>query len=100
MALELYIPPCIDTPPHSNHFPSPERALRIHIQGPLVSIQRLLPGVRFHYDDWGKPFPQPAAPKLAELTFRAIYGRATNPGEELIIRDEYNAWVREPPFAK
>jgi hypothetical protein len=72
--------------------------LRIHIQGPLVSIKKLLPDVRFHYDDWGKPFPQPAAPKLAELAFRAIYGRPTDAknGEFLRISDEYNAWLREP----
>ncbi|KAF2453020.1 hypothetical protein BDY21DRAFT_417405 [Lineolata rhizophorae] len=58
MALKLHIPPCIDTPPHPNHPPSPGCLLRIHIQGPR-----------------GKPFPQPAVPELAELAFRAIHGR-------------------------
>jgi len=97
MTLELYIPPCVDTPPHPNHFPSPDRALRICIQGPLVSIQKLIPGVEFRYEDWGKPFPQLAASKLAELAFRAIYNRPTDPekGEKLPIRDEYNAWIRD-----
>ncbi|KAF2726882.1 hypothetical protein EJ04DRAFT_570870 [Polyplosphaeria fusca] len=96
MAQKLYIPPCVDSPPHRNHPPSPERPLRIHIQGPLVSIQKLLPQVRFHYDDWGKPFPQPAASPLAELAFEAIYGRPTVQGECLTVCDEYNAWIREP----
>ena len=91
----LYIPPCVDSPPHQNHPPSLERPLRIHIQGPLVSIKKLLPGVIFHYDDWGKPFPQPAAPQLAELAFQAIYGRPIN-RDLLTVRDEYNAWIRDP----
>ncbi|KAH8727705.1 hypothetical protein GQ44DRAFT_787882 [Phaeosphaeriaceae sp. PMI808] len=32
MAQKLYIPPCVDSPLHRNHPPSPERPLRIHIQ--------------------------------------------------------------------
>ena len=63
-----------------------------------MSIQKLLPHVRFQYDDWGKPFPQPAAPELAELAFQAIYGLPTdnNLGDYLRISDEYDAWIREP----
>ncbi|KAF2786079.1 hypothetical protein K505DRAFT_354678 [Melanomma pulvis-pyrius CBS 109.77] len=79
MARELYIPPCVDSPPHQNHPPSLERPLRIHIQGPL-------------------PSPQPAALQLAELAFGAIYGLPTN-GDRLTVRDEYNAWVREPQMS-
>ncbi|KAH7409792.1 hypothetical protein DE146DRAFT_732685 [Phaeosphaeria sp. MPI-PUGE-AT-0046c] len=98
MVQQLYIPLCIDTPAHPNHFPPLDRPLRIHIQGPLVSIRRLLPLIVFHYETWGEPFPQPAAPQLAELTFQALYGRSTDPekGEKLVVRDEYNAWVRDP----
>ncbi|KAF2457061.1 hypothetical protein BDY21DRAFT_33193 [Lineolata rhizophorae] len=98
MALELYIPPCVDEPPHPNHPPSPERPLRIHIQGPLVSIQKLLPGVQFCYDDWEKPFPQAAGLQLAELAFRTIYGRPADAemGENLTVCDEDSAWIREP----
>ncbi|KAJ8117656.1 hypothetical protein OPT61_g1205 [Boeremia exigua] len=96
MAHRLYIPPCVDTPAHPNHFPPLERPLRIHIQGPLASIQRLLPLIAFHYEDGGEPFPQPAAPELAELTFQALYGWRTEKGEKLVIRDEYNAWKRDP----
>ena len=67
MALELFILPassqCIHPPP-------PTRPLRIRIQGPLESIQKLLPKISWHNI---VPFPQPGGLQLASLTHRALY---------------------------
>jgi hypothetical protein len=52
-------------PPHQDHPPPPYKPLRIEIQGPLETIQKLLPGVAWHPL---KPFPQPAGQTLASLT--------------------------------
>lgn len=42
MAYKLHIPDCILEPHHPFHFPTPNKPLRIRIQGPLISIQRLI----------------------------------------------------------
>ena len=71
MALELFIPPCIHNPRHCLHPPPPTRPLRIQIQGPLESIQKLLPNTSWHKI---VPSPQPGGLELASLTHRALYG--------------------------
>jgi hypothetical protein len=40
-------------------------------------------------------FPQPAAPELAKLTYRSIYGQDVRPEVigDVIVRDEYLGWV-------
>ncbi|KAF2728455.1 hypothetical protein EJ04DRAFT_538387 [Polyplosphaeria fusca] len=72
MALELHIPPCIHNPPHHFHPPPPDKPLRIQIQGPLESIQKLLPHTSWHPI---KPFPQPPGLLLASLTHQKLYGK-------------------------
>jgi hypothetical protein len=44
-ALQLYIPSCVATPLHPFHLLPSEQPLRIHIKGPLLALQKLLPGV-------------------------------------------------------
>lgn len=61
MALELYI-----------HLPPPDKLLRIQIQGPLESIQKLLPNGSWHLIG---PFPQLGRLKLASLTHQKLYRR-------------------------
>lgn len=88
MALELYIHPCNHKPPLC-HPPPPDKPLRIHIQGPLESIQKLLPNV-----SWNPigPFPQLGGQKLASLTYEKLYqGHNCAPA----VRDEYTAYVIE-----
>lgn len=89
MALELFIPPCIHNPRHRLHPPPPTKPLRIQIQGPLESIQKLLPKT-----SWDKivHFPQPGGLELARLTHRALYGEE---GSIPAVRDEYLAWAME-----
>jgi hypothetical protein len=70
MALKLYIPPCIHRPPYNLHPPPANKPLRIRIQGPLQTIQKLLPGVAWH--PIGK-FPQPGGLELTTLTYQALY---------------------------
>jgi hypothetical protein len=91
MALELYIPPCINRPPHPLHPPPPNKPLRIRIQGPLETIQKLWPNVSWHPI---RPFPQLGGLKLATLTHQKLYG---GKGDETApaVRDEYLAWVLE-----
>ncbi|KAK1948817.1 hypothetical protein LY78DRAFT_595120 [Colletotrichum sublineola] len=99
MALELYIPPCILDPPYDLHPPPPERPLRIQIEGPLVSIEKLFPAVQ-----WKIPLSntseyfQPAGPMLAALTYKHLYGREADDradaSGDLVIRDEYLGWIR------
>ncbi|KAF2460789.1 hypothetical protein BDY21DRAFT_279573 [Lineolata rhizophorae] len=94
MALKLYIHPCIHKPPHHLHPPQADKPLRIRIQGPLESIQKLLPNV-----SWDKivSFPQPGGLELASITHQALYGwkalRMANGA--LMVWDEYLAWVME-----
>lgn len=94
MALELFIPPCIHNPRHCLHPPPPTRPLRIQIQGPLESIQKLLPKTSW---DEIVPFPQPGGLELASLTHRALYGGGGLKEADGIpaVRDEYLAWAME-----
>ena len=95
MALELHIPPCIHGPPHNLHAPPPEKPLRIQIEGPLTSIQKLLPDISWYTEDLSVIFPQPAGPELAKLTFQRLYGQAPRPhvAEDMVVRDEYLGWI-------
>jgi hypothetical protein len=89
MALELFIPPCIYNPCHHLHPPPLAKPLRIQIQGPLESIQKLLPKT-----SWDKivRFPQLGGLELASLIHRALYGEE---GSIPTVRDEYLAWAME-----
>ncbi|KAK2009718.1 hypothetical protein LZ32DRAFT_608233 [Colletotrichum eremochloae] len=99
MALELHIPPCIVKPACDLHPPAFERPLRIQIEGPLVSIEKLFPGIQ-----WKIPlvntseYFQPAGPELAALTYQHLYGRmpkdSTDASGDLVVRDEYLGWIR------
>ncbi|KAK7211925.1 hypothetical protein V2G26_019103 [Clonostachys chloroleuca] len=97
MALELYIPPCLHVPVHSKHPPPVEKPLRIQIEGPLVSIQKLVPEAQWHIDIFNQVFPQPAGPLLAKLAFQKLYKRQARLEEtgDLVVRDEYLGWVME-----
>lgn len=76
--------------------PSPpaDKPLRIRIQGPLESIQKLLPNVSWHKI---VPFLQPGGLELASLTHQTLYGQeGLNMADgALTVRDEYLAWVME-----
>ncbi|KAI1141371.1 hypothetical protein F5Y05DRAFT_259054 [Hypoxylon sp. FL0543] len=97
MALELHIPPCISTPAHPFHLPPVDKPLRIQIEGPLVSVQKLLPGITWHTDIRFHVFPQPAGPELAKLTYEKIYGQKvrSDVAGDMVVRDEYLGWVME-----
>lgn len=61
MAYKLHIPDCILEPHHPFHFPTPNKPLRIRIQGPLISIQRLIPKAQWQWFlNWTDPpkFPR------------------------------------------
>ncbi|TRX97235.1 hypothetical protein FHL15_002029 [Xylaria flabelliformis] len=99
MALELYIPPCIRNPVDPHHPPPPNKPLRIQIEGPLVAIERLFPKIQWHVRDVEPEFPQPAGPKLAELTYSLLYGRNASPDVirgDLVVRHEYLGWIMHP----
>jgi hypothetical protein len=93
MALDLYVPPCVHEPPHHLHPPPADRPLRIRIQGPLVTIQKLLPHISWH------PlvlFPQPGGLQLAKITHQALYGQSARADNDaVVVRDEYLAWCLE-----
>lgn len=97
MALKLYIPPCIGQPADPLHLPGVERPLRINIEGPLVSIQKLLPNIKWILESSESVYPQPAGQALAKLTYETIYEQALDPEEsdEAKVRDEYMGWVTE-----
>ena len=97
MALELYIPPCINSPAHPHHPPPLEKPLRIQIDGPLVAIQRLLPDMTWPVDALDRVFPLPGGPGLARLAYRTVYGREVRPEHpgDMVVRDEYLGWVNE-----
>ncbi|PNH26507.1 hypothetical protein BJF96_g10164 [Verticillium dahliae] len=97
MAPELYIPSCIREPAHPFHPPPLGKPLRIQIEGPLVSVKKLLPDTPWHVSYILTSFPQIAGPLLAKLTFEKIYGHPVRPDVEgdLVVRDEYLGWVRE-----
>lgn len=90
-SLDLYIPPCIHSPPHRFHPPPVDQPLRIRIQGPLETIRKALPDEVWHPP---KPFPQPGGLQLARLTYQSLFGSVGN-NTALKIRDEYLAWVIE-----
>ncbi|KAI1369896.1 hypothetical protein F5Y08DRAFT_291665 [Xylaria arbuscula] len=98
MALELYIPPCIRSPIHPHHPPPPDKPLRIHIEGPLVAVERLFPNIQWHVEGIEPEFPQPAGLKLAELTYSLLYGRNPSPDiqGDLVVRNEYIDWLVHP----
>jgi len=93
MALPMFVPPCIQKPCHNLHPPPSSTPLRIRIQGPLKSIQKLLPEISWNIGD----FPQPGGLKLAHLTHRALYGEdgLENADRIPVVRDEYCAWAME-----
>ena len=69
--------------------------MRIQIEGPLVSIQKLLLEVLWHTDVVSLVFPQPAGPELARLAYQKIYGREVrlDVAGDRVVRDEYLGWV-------
>ncbi|KAL2208172.1 hypothetical protein CC79DRAFT_813286 [Sarocladium strictum] len=95
MALPLCIPPCIRDPVHVHHPPPLGKPLRIHIEGPLASIKRLVPDVEWHVDVIRTDIWQPAAEALARVTFKNIYKRDPQPDidEDLKVRDEMLGWI-------
>ena len=110
MPLELYIPPCVTNPASALHPPPPDKPLRVQVEGPLVSIEKLLPNSYSSTDGKKRPvwpndvrnlvFPQPGGKVLAELAFQSIYGRASRPeiAGDFVLRDEYLGWVQEVPL--
>lgn len=96
-ALPLYIPPCLTNPPHRFHPPSLEQPLRIQIEGPLLALQKLLPGVSWHVPHHFPEFSLPGGPELAKLAFRKIYHRDIRPdiAGDMVVRDEYKGWLVE-----
>jgi hypothetical protein len=101
VALELYIQPCIRSPPSPYHSPPLNKPLRISIEGPTIAIQRLFPEVKWNPDltKEFRDFPQPAGPLLAALTFEKIFGRKVSRPEEMIVRSEYIGWTDFQGFA-
>lgn len=97
MALQLFINPCIHNPRHNHHPPPPDKPLRIVIQGPLESIQKLLPDATWHTKDFQSTFPQPGGPRLARLTYQKLYGRDVRAeiDGDLVVRDEYLAYASD-----
>lgn len=95
MALPLHIPECIQNPPHEHHPPPFDKPLRIQIEGPLVSVKRLVPDAQWHIDvRGGMPDIQPAGIDLARVAYRFIYGQ--EPDEKsLTVRDESLGWVHQ-----
>ncbi|OTA91911.1 hypothetical protein M434DRAFT_75445 [Hypoxylon sp. CO27-5] len=102
MALELHIPPCISSPAHPFHPPPLDQPLRIQIEGPLASIQKLFPGISWHANIMPSAFPHPAGPELAKLTYQKIYGREVRSeiAGDMVVRDEYLGWVMERPITR
>ncbi|KAF2788695.1 hypothetical protein K505DRAFT_254951, partial [Melanomma pulvis-pyrius CBS 109.77] len=86
-------------PPHRFHLPPPEQPLRVHIEGPLLALQKLLPEVSWHLTTHSPEFPMSGGPKLAELAFQKIYGRKVQPdvAGDMVVRDEYMGWIPEAP---
>ncbi|RMJ06855.1 hypothetical protein CDV36_013534 [Fusarium kuroshium] len=99
MALDLHIPPCIHSPAQPRYPPPLEQPLRIQIEGPLVSIEKLLPGVEWQLEGPCRPSLQPTGPELARVAFRTIYGQDVRPDVDgdIVVRDEYLGWVMEDP---
>lgn len=100
MAFELYVKPCVNSPASPLHPPPLERPLRIQIEGPSVSIEKLLPGTSWHIKPESLKFPQPAGTALASLAYQKIYGRKVRQevAGDMVVRDEYLGWVVEKPL--
>lgn len=95
MALKLYIPPCIHDRPHALHPPPLDRPLRVQIEGPLVSVQKLVPDYSWDLKVGTTDFPQPGGVALAKLAYQVLYGidiRQEVVGD-MVVRDEYLGWV-------
>ncbi|KAF5606324.1 arginine deiminase type-3 [Fusarium subglutinans] len=99
MALNLHIPPCIRSPAEPRHPPPVDQPLRIQIEGPLSSINKLLPGVEWQLEGVFRPSLQTAGPELARVVFRTVYGHDIRPeiDGDMVVRDEYLGWVQEDP---
>lgn len=97
MALNLHIPPCMRSAAEPRHPPPVDQPLRIQIEGPLSSINKLLPGVEWQLEGVFRPSLQPAGQELARVAFRTIYGHDIRPeiDGDMVVRDEYLGWVQE-----
>lgn len=97
MAYQLYIPSeCFD-PARTKHLPTPGKPLRIQIEGPKVTIDKLLPGVKWDVITVVPDFPQAAGPRLAALTYHALYRQYPRSGStDLVVRDESLGWIVKP----
>ena len=95
MAYQLSIPPCCHDPADPTHSPALGQPLRIQIEGPKVSIDKLLPGISWQTSVATPTFPQPAGPKLAALAFKAVYGQPPDT-DDMIVRDEYLGLIMKP----
>ncbi|KAG8670690.1 hypothetical protein FPOAC1_010123 [Fusarium poae] len=87
-------------PAHPRHPPPIDQPLRIQIEGPLNSINKLLPGVDWQLEGGVfRPPLQAAGPELARVTFRTIYRHDVRPevDGDMVVRDEYLGWVQEDP---
>lgn len=95
MALPLHIPPCIHSPASQYHFPPSDKPLRIQIEGPSTTIERLLPQIPWNLSHHDRSFPQPAGHELARLAYQAIYRRDIRPDVpgDLVVQDEYLGWI-------
>ncbi|WDK09221.1 arginine deiminase type-3, partial [Colletotrichum graminicola] len=89
--------PASKSPAGHLHPPRIEQPLRIQIEGPLKSIQKLLPSMVWETSYQAPKFPQAAGLALAELAFWQIYGVDVRPDVrgDMVVRDEYMGWVRK-----
>lgn len=99
MALELHIPACKSSPAHPSHPPRLEQPLRIQVEGPLVPIEKLLPGIEWQLIWPRQAHLQPASAELAKIAYRVIYGQDVRPDVvgDMVVRDEYLGWVMVGP---
>ncbi|KAK1523929.1 uncharacterized protein CCOS01_09016 [Colletotrichum costaricense] len=95
MALELFIPSCVRSPPGHLNLPDIERPLRISIEGPRQSIKKLFSSAVWDTRNFDGKFPQEAGPALAALTFRHVYGVSVRSHVlgDIVVRDEYIGWI-------
>jgi hypothetical protein len=69
--------------------------LRISIDGPLSSVEKLLPDVPWKVDVLCQQEFQPAALELARVAYRTLYGREPQLDVDgvLVVREESLGWV-------
>lgn len=97
MAHQLSIPPCCLDPASPLHPPPLDKPLRIHIEGPKSSIEKLLPGITWHIGIHEVVFPQLAGPELAALAYSAVYGQEPSEGsDDMVVTDEYLGLIMKP----